>query len=446
MTALLSFIALILIVVSVHEFGHYWVARRCGVRVLRFSVGFGKPLWRRKDANQTEWVLAPIPLGGYVRLLDEQTARESGMPFNETMEAQSNWRRILIYVAGPAANFILAAAVMVLLLSNGEVGFLPKVGDIRANSVAANAGVRPGDVFTTIKGDGDATMWKRLELTLLDAAIGGDEVVLETERGSTHPIDAGAVAVDDMQRGIANAFGMIKYDGYLSPTIALVADASPAAAAGLQRGDMLVAVDGALTERWHEVLTAIHPKPGQAVALIVWRNNTAITTTAVLEERKDGIGVRGYLGVAPTVDQIALQNELVTVQFSPPQLLAAAFSRAADDINRTFTFISLMLRGGASADNISGPVGIASQSGEAADRGVLAWLRFMALISTSLAALNLLPLPLLDGGQITVAMVQLIIRRDLPKKFLRIYEAIGAALILMLTIWVVVKDSLLLWG
>lgn len=442
MLVVISFLLVILIVVSVHEYGHYLAARCFGVRVLRFSVGFGRPLLRRRDRRGTEWVIAPIPLGGYVNLLDADTAARCGYPAMETMEAKRHWQRIVIYAAGPLANILLALLIAVALLAGGERGLAPLVDHVRPGSPAAAAGVAAGSELAAING-ADIRIWRHAERALADAIIGGEDIRLATRAGAQHRIATAALSLADIeqQRGsAAAALGLHPYERHVKLELATVLPDSAAAAAGLQAGDTLVAMDGKVLERWREAVDIISRHPGQPLQLVVWRESQALTVTVTPGQRTHLRQVSGYLGVAPVIARDELLPLVATVSHAPPALAAAALRQTADDVARIASFIRLLLSGELSRRQLHGPIGIAVQSGEAAALGLPVWLRFVALISVNLGAINLLPLPLLDGGQIVLSVVQWLNRRQISERFLQGWNILGVALILTLTAFVILND------
>ena len=443
MLVLLSFIAVILIVVSVHEYGHYLAARWCGVRVLRFSVGFGKPLLSYVDQRRTEWVFAPILLGGYVRLLDKDAIANDykDCSVSESVEAQSPPRRILIYFAGPLANIILAFVLLLVLLSGGERGLPPQVESVRAGSVAAAAGIAAGDELNVINGS-EIVTWRQAEVALADVIIAGEAVHINSGQRDAREIAAGRVKLGDIEEygGSAAALGMYPYEGYISLQVATVLPDSAAAKAGIRAGDELVMLDGVVLEHWRDAVDIIVRNPDKTMLLLVRRDNIGLTLSVTPAAVSRGGRKAGYLGVGPAVNLAELEKRVITVSYSLPGLVAAAASNTAADISRAVSFLQLLISGNVSPDYVSGPVGIAAQSGEAAARGISVWLRFVTLISISLGILNLLPLPLLDGGQIVLTMLQWMSGRAITENMLRWWHISGGAIILLLMVFVIVND------
>ena len=433
MTALLAFIALVLPVVAVHEFGHYLAARFFGVRVLRFSVGFGKPLAVRTDSAGTEWALAPILLGGYVRLLDRETAAEANLPDGGTMEAQNNWRRFVIYAAGPLANLVFAAVILTGVLMAGETGLSPRIGGVLEDSPAARAGFLAGDKIVRVNGE-EAPVWRLAAAAMADAALSGEEILAETDGGARR-IPAGELRPADVQEGLLRAAGVLPDTGYLTQTVGTVAPGSAAEKAGILPGDVIVAVDDAVPETWREMAEEIASRPGLRVPVILWRGGGTVSVEAEIESVGKGERRTGRLGVTPQIDREKLSELLVTVRMDALSAAPAAVRKTWEGLLRTFRFVGHMLGGNLSfGQNVSGPVGIAVGAGAAAEAGLLAWWSFAALISISLAAVNLLPLPILDGGQMVLCAVQSVLRRPLSKRLVAGIDRAGLAALLVLMV------------
>ena len=264
MLTLLSFIAVILIVVGVHELGHYYAARACGVRVLLFSIGFGKPFWAHRDKNDTVWALAPIPLGGYVQMFDaDSPPRFNKYPDSERLSSCPHWKRIFIFAAGPLANFLLAFLVLLVVLLAPERGAAPIIGEVRAGSPAAVAGVQPGETITQINGV-QTPLWKHAQLAMVDALLGGDTATIATDNNRSYVLAVGDVDVDGIaDNGALAEVGIEEYTGYIKAEVLTVQADSPAAAGGLRAGDAFVAVNDTLHDRWMPLLQTIRASPAR---------------------------------------------------------------------------------------------------------------------------------------------------------------------------------------
>ena len=437
---LLSFLALIMLVVAVHEWGHYAAARFYGVHVLRFSIGFGAPLLKKIDSAGTEWALAPIPLGGYVRLLDKQTAESLGIDFAHTTDAQNNWRRFVIYAAGPLANLVLSAIILTGVYMYGETGLSSRIGKVDDNSPAARAGLSAGDTIESVNGIA-APLWSLAAVELIDAALSESAVVIRTAAGGSYEIAAGVASPADIESDLWKSLGMYPDTGFRTQTISIVVEGSPAAAAAIRPGDVIVAINEIVPESWRELEEVIRANPRRTVPLVLWRDGETVETTARLGARRDIGGEVGYIGVVPHLDREKLNSLLATVRLSPGEAVVRAVAKTAGDMARTFLFLGHIVGGNLSFEkNISGPLGIARGAGAAADAGWLAWWSFVAIISVSLAAINLLPFPLLDGGQMLICVIQAIIRRPLREKTAARIERAGIVLLFLLMAAAIASD------
>lgn len=447
MTTILSFFATIFIVVAVHEWGHYIAAKMFGVRVLRFSVGFGKPLFSWTDKAGTEWALAPIPLGGYVRMLDEESAKEKGADASETMEAQPNWRRFIIYAAGPLANFLLAAAIFAgVLYVNGEEQPAPLIGYVRPESPAARAGLRKGDMIESVDG-APVVLWNQAEKMILDVVRPGGTVQI-VANGKEYELSAGEEISDDISSVWAlELLGLEPDESYFLRSVGEISPDSAAEEAGLRVGDEIVAIDGVVLESWRQLAFEVIKKPDKLVTMVLWRSSDSVTASAVtvsvrLKHKINDYGVPlGVLGIRPqfSVDNfIALQ---ATLRYGLFDSIVRGIKESGEVAVRTFSAIASIISGSLSfSKNVSGPVGIAQGAGDAADSGAGTWWRFVGFISVSLGMINLLPIPLLDGGQMVVCMVQGALRRRLPDSVLSWMNRAGAIFLIMLMAFVILLD------
>ena len=436
MLTVIAFFAMVLVVVAVHESGHYLAARFYGVRVLRFSVGFGKPFFCKTDRAGTEWALAPIPLGGYVRLLDKESAKTMNLDEKTTMEAQSDFRRIVIYAAGPLANLVLSFVILTGLAMAGEVGIAPRVGSVAEGSPAAEAGLTADETVMEVNGR-PTPLWRNALIAIADSALDGGEVRMSTDIGE-RTIPAGVLQPSAVETGLAAATGIYPDSSYISQAIASVARPSAAADAGILPGDIVVAVDDVVADSWREMAAALFRRPGRAGVAGAVARRCGAHGDGDFAHRAGGGGV---LGVVPKVDEEKWRAMLRTVRLSPLSAMASAGRKTVGDTARTFQFLGHMLGGELSFEkNVSGPVGLARGAGNAAEGGWLSWWRFVALISISLAAINLLPLPVLDGGQIVICAAQMLMRRPLSPKLRAHIDRAGVVLILALMLAVIALD------
>lgn len=441
MSALIGFLLTIIIVVTIHELGHYLAARFFRLRVLRFSVGFGKPLWSRTDKHGTEWMIAPIPLGGYVQMLQEEEAKEKNLPFAETLESRPPWQRIVVFAAGPLANFILAAALYAGMSMAGEEQMRPVVGDVRAESAAEAAGFKVGDEIALVNNRSVAS-WREVWARFVDAVAEGEPIAVRTITGAERLFQKDALTLDDMGFGLFAGVGLSQDFSYMTSEVARVAPGSPAEKAGLLEGDLIVMANNAMVDNFDDLLWQVLPNPNRSMTLVLWRDQRGVETVAHIGVKENG---RGFLGVVPIMDQAKHDSLFYTVRHEPVDAILLAIGRVAEEVARVFKFLWLLATFQLSAEHLSGPVGIANQAGTAAEQGITPFLRFLAFISVNLGAINLAPLPLLDGGQIVLCMIQSVRRRPLSDRARFWLERFGVALIVGLMTFVLINDILKLW-
>jgi regulator of sigma E protease len=411
-TTVAAFLVTLGVLIVIHELGHYWVARRCGVKVLRFSIGFGRPLLRWvRGADRTEWVVAAIPLGGYVRMLDE---RDSDHPVSaddlpRAFNRQSVGRRTLIVLAGPVANLLLAIGVYWGLNMAGVMQPRALLAAAAAHTPAAQAGVRAGDEVLAV--DGDAVRsWPEANWQVLQRAVARKVVELELRDAGggtrTVQLDLSGLTARDLEAAPLARIGLAPLGG--PPQIGRINPGSAAERAGLASGDRVLAVDGAAVASARELIERIRASAGQPLELRLERAGETIVLTAVpaleTETAADGqVREIGRLGA-----ELGERRELVRVRYGPVEALALATEKTWDMIAFSLRMIGQMITGDASLKNLSGPVTIADYAGKTAAIGIAAYLSFLALVSISLGVLNLLPIPLLDGGHLVYYLVEVI--------------------------------------
>jgi len=394
---ILYFLIALAILISVHEFGHFWVARLVGVKVLRFSIGFGRALLRyQRNPDTTEYVLAAIPLGGYVKMLDEREDEVPAHQVDQAFNRQVLWKRFAIVAAGPAFNFLFAILAYWAVFMAGESGLRAVVESVEPDSIAAQAGFREGDALVRV-GDRDAPIWERvvfalmveqrsgqdLRVTVRDASGREQERWIDAERWSALPEDA----------SVLEGLGLHPQKPRFAAIIGKLIRGEPAAQAGLAVGDRILSADGKPIRDWDHWVETVQSSPGQALRVAIERDGEprtiALTPRAV---EKDGATV-GRIGAEVLVER-------VQVRYGPVEALVAALVKTGDLSYLTVRVIGRMLVGQASLENLSGPITIAKAAGQTATIGFDSFLKFLAVVSISLGVLNLLPIPILDGGHL----------------------------------------------
>jgi regulator of sigma E protease len=437
---LLWFIIAVSLLVTVHEFGHFWVARRLGFKVLRFSVGFGRPIWKRRAGpDDVEYVIAAIPLGGYVKLLDEREGPVPTQDLPRSFTRKPPWQRIVVLLAGPGFNILFAILVLWgMFWVNGETEIRPLVGDVAKDSVAERAGLHSGDEILAINGTPVAGQ-RDVVFGLLDAMSGsGDAALLVRSSSGATRTDALAVTGTAERRRLTEPSELFKGLGFefweptLPAVIGHVVPDGPAAQAGLKSGDEITAIDGEAVHNFHDVIARIAGRPGASIALTYTRSGQTYNTRVnVAGERVDGRLV-GRIRVS-TASTVKIPDSLLRHTDLGP--LAALGRSAAEAENMTALQARLfwrMLLGQVSLKNLSGPLSIAEYAGDSAQAGVAPFLGFLVLISLSLGFLNLLPVPILDGGQIVFQLAEWFKGKPLSERTQILGQQVGIALLVVL--------------
>ncbi|PWB57066.1 MAG: RIP metalloprotease RseP [Nitrosomonadales bacterium] len=432
------------VLIVVHEQGHYWVARWCGVKVLRFSIGFGKPLavWK-SGRDGTEWVLAAFPLGGYVKMLDEREGEVAPHELPRAFNRQPVWRRILIVAAGPVANFLLAIALYWFLFISGVPGVKPILGQPAPASPAALAGFQPGEVMTSIDGEAVVT-WQDARWLLLRRVMEKQGVRIETrnERGEIqfHILETASLTAEDLDGDFLEKLGLTHFRPLLRPVIGKLVPDGAGAKAGLQAGDEITAVNGQAVERWEDLVQWVRDHPERALSFEIRRGKQLLTMqvrpAAATEQGK----VVGKVGAAPQVDAELGRKLLTEVRYPPVQALGAALHKTWDTSVFSLNMLGRMVLGDVSLKNISGPITIADYAGQSAHMGWLPYLSFLALISISLGVLNLLPIPLLDGGHLMYYMAEILKGSPVSERAMEIGQQVGMALLMALMAFAFYND------
>ncbi|MBW8905531.1 MAG: RIP metalloprotease RseP [Betaproteobacteria bacterium] len=440
----LAFIVALGVLIVVHEFGHFIVARWCGVKVLRFSVGFGRALalWRL-GADRTEWVIAAIPFGGYVKMLDE---REGPVPPAELARAfnrQSVWKRFAIVVAGPLFNFAFAVLVYAGLFMYGLPEARPILGAPPAGTVAAAAGIHAGDTVRGIDGEAIGT-WQELRWRVLQAALQREPVKLDTEdeRGhlATVTLDLRGFPSNEVETDVLERVGLRLYRPPLPPVLGQVIAGGAAEKSGLVSGDRIVALDGAPIDNWEAFVNAVRSHPGTALALTVERAGRMQALEVVPESVNAGGARFGRIGAGPRQPEGYSEKLLIRVQHGPMASLVKASAKTTDIALFSLKMLGKMLVGEVSWRHLSGPVTIADFAGQSASLGWVSYLTFLALISISLGVLNLLPIPLLDGGHLMYYAIEIIKGRPVSERFMELGQRVGLALLLVMMAFAFYND------
>ena len=439
-----SFIFALAILITFHEFGHYLVARLCNVRVLRFSLGFGKVLYsRRVGRDQTEWALAAIPLGGYVKMLDEQEGPVAPQEAARAFNRQSVGKRFAIVAAGPIANFLLAIAFYWVLFVAGIPAMKPYLAAPAEGSPAAIAGVQSGELVRKLDGV-VVSSWQDLRWNLLEQAMKHGQVTLEVEDPRGHTafkiLDLSSLQTDEIEASFLDAIGLMPFRPVPKPVFGRVMEGGAAAAAGLKAGDEIVAIDSKPLANWDGLVDIVRTSPEKKLTLSVRRgeNLMEIPLTPVLAaEGKKNVG---KIGAAPRMDEKENARLLTTIQYPAGEAVVKAVGKTWETSIFSLKMLGKMLTGDISWKNLSGPITIADYAGQSAQLGWMSYITFLALISISLGVMNLLPVPLLDGGHLMYYTAEIIKGSPVSAHAMEIGSRIGIFLLLCLTAFAFYND------
>ena len=446
--SLLSFLVALGVLISVHEFGHFWVARRCGVKVLTFSLGFGQPLWQRRfGVDRTEFRLAAIPLGGYVRMLDEREEAVDASERHRAFNRQSLSVRSAVVLAGPAFNFLFAAFAYWLVLMIGTTALKAMVGEVSPGSLAAEAGFAHGDRIVAV-GKRETPTWPTALEALLPQVIDGSRVEITVERGggrSLLELDLGRLERRDT-RNLLGDLGLSVLRPTLPAVVGGVVEGSPAQLAGLRSGDRVLRIDGELVDDWNALVAMISARPGESLQLHLSRDGERLQQVVVAQAVDGEDGPIGRIGVSVDYPREALDEWFDSNRSGPLDAAFAGVARTGEMALLTLRVIGQMVSGRMSLENLSGPLTIAEYAGHSARIGVVQFLSFLAIISISLGVINLLPIPLLDGGHLLYYLLEAVRGRPLSEAAQMVGQRIGLALIFALMGLAIFNDLARLLG
>ncbi|MCW1718979.1 sigma E protease regulator RseP [Pseudoalteromonas sp. A3] len=437
-----SFILALGILVAIHEYGHFWVARKMGVKVLRFSIGFGKPLLKWRDKYNTEYVIAAIPLGGYVKMLDE---RVDEVPENErhlSFNAKSVQARIAIVAAGPLANFLFAIVALAAMYMVGVQSVKPVVGSITEGSRAEQAGIMPSEQIIKI-GDDTIATWQDATFALM-SSLGEQSVPVvvrnQNYQEQTKMLNVEGWKLDQQDVPPLSSLGIVPFRPQATLTIAAITKNSAAELANLQVNDTIIAVNGETISDWQQLVNLITQSANKSLQFSVKRQDSINSVTVTPKSRINEHGIeQGFLGVAPVV-QPWPEGYVETRSFGPLDSIARGTQETWRLITLSFDMIGNLITGQVSVKNLSGPVGIAVGAGTSVSYGLVAFLSFLALISVNLGVFNLLPLPVLDGGHLMYYIIELFRKKPVSEKTQEFGFKVGALLLIFLTCFALFND------
>lgn len=442
---LIAFIFALGVLITFHEFGHYLVARLSGVKVLRFSVGFGRPLFiKRWGKDQTEWVIAAIPLGGYVKMLDEREGKVAHEDLPRSFNIQPVSRRFAIVAAGPIANFLLAIILYWVIFVLGVSGIKPMLGPTVPMTPASFASFEAGETVMEIDKEPVASWqemhWKLLTLALDKSQDVNVKTVNQEGEIAQRYLDLSNLSAKDLDSNFMDKIGLSIYQPVIKPIIAQVIDDEAGYRAGLMAGDEILAVNGEDIIGWKELVDIIRSNPEQPLILEILRGNDIVRVTVTPDLTTENGNEIGKIGIAPQVNYAELENLMVTVNYPIGIAIIKAVEKTLETTVLTFQMLGKMITGDVSWKNISGPISIADYAGQTAQMGFAAYIGFLALISVSLAVLNLLPIPVLDGGHLMYYLIEIVKGTPLSEKAMFIGQQIGMAMLFTLIIFAIYND------
>jgi regulator of sigma E protease len=431
------------VLVTIHEFGHFWVARRCGVKVLRFSIGFGTPLLRWHDRQGTEFVVAAIPLGGYVKMLDEREAEVAPEQFSQAFNRKPVGQRIAIVAAGPLANFMLAFVFFWLLAMLGSQQVRPVIGAVAPASLAASAGLLAGQELVAINGQ-PVTGWAAVNLQLVRRLGESGTLEVLVREADSNVQSLHQLQLHDWLQGVAepdpiSALGVQPWRPEITPILAELDPDGPAFAAGFKVGDRLLSLNAEPLTQWQQVVDKVRGLAGQRVLFSVQRGDQVIEVPVTLAARGDAAALSGYLGAGVQAPEWPAEM-LRKVSFNPAEAVVEGLQRTWTMSALTLDSMKKMLIGQLSVKNLSGPITIAKVAGASAQSGIGDFLNFLAYLSISLGVLNLLPIPVLDGGHLLFYLVEWVRGRPLPERVQAWGMQIGISMIVGVMLLALVND------
>ncbi|GAA0784242.1 MULTISPECIES: sigma E protease regulator RseP [Pseudomonadati] len=435
-----SFIVALGILITVHEYGHFWVARKCGVKVEKFSIGFGKAIWRKVGQDGTEYVVAMIPLGGFVKMLDERVEDVPADMLDQAFNRKTVWQRIAIVAAGPLANFIFAIVALYAMYLIGVPSIKPVIDSTKINSPAAVIQLSEPQQILAISGQ-DVRNWEEVNLALV-GHIGSDSVDVTLAplsriegvdvSGQTYQLDTRNWKFDPEKESPITALGLGIFRPGINPVIAAISENSSAQMAGLMIGDKIISINQQQYKDWNSFVDVVQTSANKTLTLVIERAGQQLPFEVVPQAQTNDNGdIIGIVGISPTAAQWP-ENMRFDLEYGMIDSVSAAVDKTWQLVVVSFKMIGKLFTGDVSVKNLSGPISIAQGAGASANYGLVYFLGFIALISVNLGIINLMPLPVLDGGHLLYYFIEVITGKPVPEKVQEIGFRFGAALLLML--------------
>jgi regulator of sigma E protease len=438
------FVITIGVLVSFHEFGHFWTARKVGVKVLRFSVGFGKVLWSyQKKSDTTEYVLSAIPLGGYVKMVDEREGevKEDDFPF--AFNRQPLWARMAIVVAGPVFNLVLAVFLFWCVLVAGETGIKPILGKVEQGTLAASAGFKEDEEIISVD-DKLTPTWTEAMAVIFTSALDGNKDIKVTVKDLNDEQSNRVLKLSgsDIQSSeiLYKNLGFKPWSPTLKPVIGNVLPESSALSAGLLKGDLILSADNIVIKDWLQWVDIVKSHPNVTISLKIERDGVKLPINIIPKSVQIDQKLEGKIGASVSVPEDLIKSVSVKYSLSPLQAIPVSLETTWYYSVTTIKMMGKMLIGKTSVDNLSGPISIAQYAGQSASMGLVAFMKFMALLSVSLGILNLLPIPVLDGGHLLFFIIEGIKGSPVSEKIQSFFQQVGMLFLMGLMALAMVLD------
>lgn len=433
----LAFIVCLGVLIAVHEYGHFWVARRNGIKVLKFSIGFGKPLFSWRDKYDTEYIIAAVPLGGYVKMVGESGTEVDPALQSQSFANKTVAQRFSVVAAGPLVNLLFAVLLYWALFIHGMTGVVPTIGAIKADSPAAVAGMVQGDEVTAIDGK-STTTWEAVSLALVDrigdtGAIKVTVKTAESDVSKDYLLNVNTYMAGQEKENPVELLGIERYFPKVPVILGEVAEGKAGERQGLMSGDHVQTVNGQAVDDWTKWVELVRAHPGKAVEITLLRQGQLLTLSVIPDSvaTKEGQNI-GQLGVSPSEEALTLPPDMIrTYNYAPHEALVQAANHTWSLIGLTLKTLWKMAKGEISLESLSGPITIARLAGESASYGLETFVSFMAYLSISLGVLNLLPVPVLDGGHLMFYLVEWLKGSPVPERVQHIGNSIGLGLLMM---------------
>ncbi len=443
---ILFFIIAIGILVAFHEFGHYWVARLLKVKVLRFSIGFGKPLftWKKqKGEDLIEFVIAAIPLGGYVKMLDEREGEVDESLRHRAFNTQPVATRFAIVAAGPIFNFILAAFFYFIFFINGEEGIRPVITTPVIESISAQSGFQDEDEILSV-GSTQVKTWQAFRIALIDQGIDGGTLPIQVRTAGDFIVER-QVVIGDLKilkenADVTKLLGFKLWTPEIAAQIGGITPGSASAIAGLKAKDLVLSINGKAINNWQDLVKVVQANAGQLLEFEVLRDAQQLQLQLTPAEKKRDNKLIGFMGAYPEIPQGLMDRTKTKIEYSPLGAMFRAVEETWVFSTLTLKVLGKMLIGDAALENISGPITIAQYAGITASIGFLTYIKFLAMISVSLGVLNLLPVPMLDGGHLMYYLIELVKGSPVSQKFEELGQRLGLTLLFLLMSLAIFND------